>query len=86
MFRWDEDKRAANLVKHGIDFASVRDFEFGTALVLADTRHDEPRLTAVGLVGDRLHVLVFTVETRSVRVISLRKANKREIRAYVEVV
>ena len=35
-----------------------------------------------GLIGDRLHVVVFTPVNGGVRVISFRKANKREVKAY----
>lgn len=86
MFEWDEDKREGNVAKHGVDFATVADFEFATALVRADTRtgYGEVRLTAIGFIGDRLHVLVFTIRRAGVRVISLRKANTKEMRNYVD--
>jgi uncharacterized DUF497 family protein len=81
---WDEEKRAANLAKHGVDFANVADFDWSEALVRADTRKDygEVRLVALAPIGDRLHHLTFTVERRVVRVISLRKANNKEIDRY----
>lgn len=83
---WDAAKGKANLAKHGVDFASVGAFDFDTALVRADTRFDygEVRLVAMGLIGERVHVLVFTVERRCLRVISLRKAGRKEITRYVE--
>ncbi|HBI29107.1 MAG TPA: hypothetical protein DDY54_05665, partial [Deltaproteobacteria bacterium] len=37
---------------------------------------------AHGLIGDRLHVVVFIPVNGCVRVISFRKANKREVKAY----
>jgi uncharacterized DUF497 family protein len=40
-------------------------------------------MVAIGPIGLRPHVLVFSVETRSVRVISLRKANQKEFDRYV---
>ena len=59
-------------------------FEWDTALVTATLSHDggEPRLMALGLIGERLHALVFSIDTAQVRVISLRRSNKREIRRY----
>ncbi|SCM73413.1 conserved hypothetical protein [uncultured Pleomorphomonas sp.] len=88
MFEWDEDKRQGNIAKHQIDLVIVDRFEFDTAFVRADTRSDygEVRLTATGFIGDRLHVLIFTIreERRKLRVISLRKANKKEIKRYVD--
>lgn len=82
---WDEAKRASNIAKHGLDFAAIEAFEWDSALVRADVRfsYGEVRLTAIGLIGNRFHVVVFTVERRAVRVISLRRANRKEIENYV---
>lgn len=82
---WHAAKREANIAKHGVDFAAVADFAFDSCLVHGDTRFDygEVRLVALGLIGVRLHVLVFTIERRSLHVISLRKANSKEFDAYV---
>jgi len=43
---------------------------------------EEERFIALGLIGERLHSLVFTVRGNAVRVISLRKANRREELGY----
>jgi len=43
---------------------------------------EEERFTALGLIGERLQSLVFTVRGNAVRVISLRKANRREELGY----
>ncbi|MFT8808866.1 BrnT family toxin [Gluconobacter sp.] len=58
-------------------------FEWDAAFIQASQSSNEPRLIALGPIGDRLHVLVFSIETRTVRIISLRKANKREGSLYV---
>lgn len=81
-YTFDPAKAAANLANHGVSFKAMAEFEWETALVRADTRHNEPRLVAFGLIGSRLHVLVYTVERRTVRLISLRKANRKEITHY----
>lgn len=51
---------------------------------MADTRYDydEDRFVAYSYIGSALHVLVFTPRGETCRVISLRKANNREIKAY----
>jgi uncharacterized protein (DUF4415 family) len=61
-FEWDEAKRVANVAKHGVDFTVIVDFEWETALVRPDTREDygELREVALGLIGARLHAVVFT--------------------------
>jgi len=85
-FAWDERKRAANLAKHGVDFAIVERFEFDAALVIIDDRKDygEVRYRALGMIDRRLHALVFTARAGQTRVISLRRANDRERRNYGE--
>jgi uncharacterized DUF497 family protein len=84
-YGFDPKKRASNHVKHGVDIAAIEGFGWSSALVRADVREDdgEVRLTALGLVGDRLHVAIFTVDRRLVWLISLRKANRKEIMTYV---
>jgi uncharacterized DUF497 family protein len=49
-----------------------------------DDRHDydEVRRTAIGKLGDIAHVLVFTMRGDAIRVSSLRRANKREVKRY----
>lgn len=85
-FTWDERKRAANVDKHGVDFAIVERFEFDTAIVIVDDRKDygEIRYRALDLIGGRLHALVFATRAGWIRVISLRRANDRERRNYAE--
>ncbi len=83
---FDPAKNEANVAKHGIDLASAWDLEFDTALVSQDVRwnYGEPRYIAIGYIDARLHVLIFTKRGQSVRAIGLRKANRRETRAYHE--
>ncbi len=83
-FEFDDAKNHANIAKHGVDMAEVVHFEFETALTTRDTRrrYGEDRNIAVGLIRRRVFVLVFTMRGDAVRVISLRKANRREIEAY----
>lgn len=81
---WDEAKRASNLAKHGIDFAEAEGFDWSVASVRADLRADygETRLVAMAPIGDRLHVLVFTIRRRGLRIISLRRASIKEQERY----
>ncbi len=83
-YEWDEAKRAANLRKHGVDFESVTEFDWSAALLLPDARHDygEPRWVEIGPIGGRVHCLVFTKRGGRIRVISLRKANRREVKRH----
>lgn len=62
MYEWDPGKAKANLVKHGVMFETARAFDWRTALVRFDAVHsrDEHRYLAVGYIGERLYVMVFT--------------------------
>lgn len=83
-FDWDPAKSARNAAERGLPFETARDFDFEAAIVFEDDRYDygETRLTAVGPIGLRLHVLVHTMRGDTIWVISLRKANRRETRRY----
>ncbi|MDR2333750.1 MAG: BrnT family toxin [Burkholderiaceae bacterium] len=83
-YTFDPAKQAANVAKHGVFFAAADDFEWEAALVEADTRRNygETRFTAVGLIGERVHVMVFNLRETTVRIISLRRANSREVKHY----
>jgi uncharacterized DUF497 family protein len=88
VYEWHEGKRAANLRDHKVDFAAARRFEWETALVAIDDRQDygELREVALGFIGVRLHVMVFTRRADSIRIVSLRKADRMEVRRYAEAI
>ena len=84
MYEWNETKRKSNLSKHGVDFAAVEAFVWEEALVIPDNRknYGELRFLAFGPIGDRLHCVTFSVRGENIRIISLRKANSREVERY----
>ena len=77
---FDPIKNAKNIAERDLSFVRAVDFDFETAKAWQDTRltYPEPRFVAMGYLGDRLHVLVFCETPHGIRVISFRKANKRE--------
>jgi uncharacterized DUF497 family protein len=83
---FDAAKNARNIQERGLDFRSVADFDFETALVIEDVRNKyaERRFRAMGFLGDELHALVFTPRAGGIRVISLRKASRKERRLYAK--
>ena len=85
LYEWDENKRFANLARHKVDFADAVDFEWDTALETIDDRfnYGEERWVALGFIGNELYVVVYTFRPQKIRIISMRKANKRE-RMYYE--
>lgn len=84
MWGWDETKRRANLAKHGVDFAEVERLDWEHAVTRTDTRgaYGEPRFVSSVPLDGRLHVCVWTLRDGAPRLISLRKANPREIRTH----
>src|SRR3546814_2564797 len=58
----DPAKDEANIAKHGVSLRVAAGFDWDTAFEREDDRFDygEVRFVALGLIGDRLHVLVFT--------------------------
>ena len=81
---FDAAKDVANRARHRVGLDAAERFDMETALVAPDDREDygEDRWIAVGFIGARLHVLVFTERNGRIRPISLRKALKREERHY----
>ena len=81
---FDGAKDEANIAKHGISLSAASEFEMAGAMVSADERanYGEERFIAVGQLGSRLHVLIFTVRDGKIRAISLRKANTREVKRH----
>jgi hypothetical protein len=84
MIEWDEQKRHANLAKHGVDFAEVVKFDMETAVTVEDTRFDygETRYQSLGYIESILHMLVYTPRGTARRIISLRPASDKEVKAY----
>lgn len=83
-FTFDPAKDDANRLKHGLSLAKAEAIDFDKAFVVADTRRDygEVRVQVYGMIEGRLHVLVMSPRPGGDRVISLRRANKREVRRY----
>jgi len=81
---FDANKNAANIRSRGLTFERVVDFDFETAVFKQDSWRDygEIRFRSLGFLDGRLHALVFTETDKGIRVISFRKANKREVKTY----
>jgi uncharacterized DUF497 family protein len=81
---FDPEKDARNIAKHGISLARAEEMDMPAAIVGEDDRfnYGERRYIAFGDIDDALHCLVFTFRGSRVRAISLRAANRREIKRY----
>jgi uncharacterized DUF497 family protein len=88
MLKYEFDKNKSNKNKKDksreFGFEKVEFFCWEGAVTIRDLRKDynEIRYISFGLIFDRLHTLIWTYRNDIVRVISLRKANKREVRFY----
>ena len=81
---YDPDKSQTNIVNRGLSFDLVAQFDFESALTRIDDRKEYPevRYQSLGYIGERLHVVVYAIVSTGIRVISLRKANTREVDRY----
>jgi hypothetical protein len=81
---FDPAKDAVNRAKHLVSLALAEAVFAGPHRVVIDERQDygEVREIAFGAIGGRLFVCVYVDRGAERRVISLRKANKREVKRY----
>ena len=86
---FDSHKDIANLAKHGLSLGMAEKLEWDTLDCKPDTRREygEPRQIGYAIADDRLYCVVFVDRPADTpterRIISLRKANSREVNQYV---
>jgi uncharacterized DUF497 family protein len=84
-FEWDEKKNRQNIKKHGFDFADAEEMFSGVLVVEPDTREDyeEKRWKGIGAIRGRTSVVIFVERApKTIRIISLRKADHEERKEY----
>lgn len=84
-FEWDPTKNEANIAKHGLDFADAEALFENDVYAAKDARKDygEERWRGIGELHGRVLVVVWTDRGPGKRrIISLRRANERERKAY----
>lgn len=90
-FEWDSRKAAENHEKHGVSFhEAVTVFEDEHARLRSDPDHskEEDRFVILGLSSQLRHLVVvhcYREDDEVIRVISARRATRREVRQYKEV-
>jgi len=84
--RWDLNKARANLAKHGVDFVDVAEaLEDPNALTMRETTFPEARVVTLCSDADGcLLVVVYATSEDGIRLISARRATRRERRMYQE--
>ncbi|MFA6020152.1 MAG: BrnT family toxin [Rhodospirillales bacterium] len=86
-FEWDDAKSRRCEAERGVSFTDILPAFFDPDRhIEADDRREygEDRFQLYGHVGERLFVVVFTVRDSTIRIISARRANRRERKNYGE--
>jgi uncharacterized DUF497 family protein len=83
-YEWNDAKAVRNKRKHGLDFRDAAAFDWRLARITEDHRHayGEARYRAFGPLCGRIVLMVYTLRGERCRIISLRKANAREVKWY----
>jgi uncharacterized DUF497 family protein len=83
-FEWDEAKRRANILKHGVDFVDAIGIFAARFIETEDERRDygEQRYQAFGELDGRVIQIVYTWRGDRRRFISARRTRRNERRAY----
>ena len=83
---FDKAKDSANEKKHGVSLALAEELDWDAALVWIDDRfeNDEWRMIALAPKTGILYYVAFVDRGEVRRIISLRRANRREVKHYVE--
>ena len=86
LVEFDLAKDELNLAKHGVSLALARQLDWDVALVWVDERfaYDETRMIALAPVTNTLYYVAFVERGEVRRIISLRRAERREVKHYVE--
>jgi uncharacterized protein len=83
IFEWDEKKSTSNKLKHGISFEVAKCLWDDPFRVEIQTSFpDENRSVLIGRIDKKMWTAVFTVREDSIRIISVRRARKREAMLY----
>ena len=83
---FDPEKDASNRARHGLSLGLARELDWDAALVWVDDRfdYDELRMIALAPKTNTLYYVAFVERGNRRRIISLRRATRREVKHYVE--
>jgi uncharacterized DUF497 family protein len=83
---FDPAKDASNKAKHGVSLALAAELDWDAALVWVDDRFEyrEMRMIALAPKTETLYYVAFVESGTAHRIISLRRATRREVKHYVE--
>lgn len=84
VFEWDDNKQRSNLAKHGIDFLEAMVALNDPHLEFEIIRNNEIRVLALCQQTQQVIAIVYVNRNEKHRIISARKASRRERRLYRE--
>jgi len=86
LIEFDPAKNESNLQKHGLSLALAGDLDWDSALVWVDDRFEYSELRMIALAPNTnvLYFVAFAPRGEVLRIISLRRATRREVRRYVQ--
>lgn len=83
-FEWDEDKRKANIEKHGVDFREAALIFAGPVLTWRNDRKGEARFISLGLIDGEVFKVAHTERNGAIRLITAWKGGRNDRRKYDE--
>ena len=86
LIEFNSAKDKLNIAKHGVSLALARKLDWDAALVWCDDRfeYEELRMIALAPETNTLYFVAFVDHGEVRRIISLRRAERREVKHYVE--
>jgi uncharacterized DUF497 family protein len=82
-FEWDEKKSDINLTKHSIDFnAATKLWDDEDRIQIQTTFPIENRSILIGKIDEKLWAAIYTRRNNAIRIISVRRARKKEAKIY----
>ena len=82
-FEWDDEESSSNKTKHGVAFDTAKDLWNDSNRVEIETSYPlEERTILIGKIENKLWTAIFTQRGDTIRIISVRRARKREAKLY----
>ena len=82
-FEFDKNQSCSNLEKHGIDFKEAQLLWGDDELIEVRVNHEgEPRYIVIGIIDEKFWTAVITYRGENVRIISVRRSRKAEVKLY----
>jgi uncharacterized DUF497 family protein len=83
LFQYDLNKSKSNKEKHGIDFVEAQQlWKDSDGIGFPAKSDDEPRFALLAKLDDKLWVAFYTIRQQEIRIISVRRARKGEMKIY----